>query len=285
MACLSADMATAIPLVDVHPHPDQPRRDMALTAGFLASIARHGVLVPVVLHPNGCGYVIGEGHRRVAALCELGRDTLEAHEYVVRDQPGDDARVVRVANAMRRDLRPLEWAGIYQADADEGLTHAEIAAIYDVSRAKVGQYLSLRWALEPDVREAVLDGRLGFASARALGRLSDREDGKRSKALRKHQAALLNRCAEAGWRVTSRQIENWVEKMLAESAGNGLPVGRQSHHRADPASPRPGEKVVRLLAHVDEARRLVGQMASANGCGEALLRELTAIERMVRGAK
>jgi ParB/RepB/Spo0J family partition protein len=206
-----------IPLNQIHDNPDQPRHNLNLTDAFLTSIETHGLIQPVILYPNGSGYVTGDGHRRIAGARKAGRKVLHPHEYIIRDKEAPNAKLTaRLANAYRRDLNPLEWAEIFRADlaAGEGLTHADVAETYGVSRGKVSQYLNLLRALDPRVEEEIHAGNVSFTHARQFARLSDEDDPERDARLRARQRDFLRRMRDSGWNVPTRRLKAWVTDAL-----------------------------------------------------------------------
>jgi ParB/RepB/Spo0J family partition protein len=206
-----------IPLNQIRDNPHQPRYNLNLTDAFITSIKTHGIIQPVILYPNGSGYVTGDGHRRVTAARRAGREVLHEHEYIIRDDEAPDATLTaRLANAYRRDLNPLEWAEIFRADlaAGDGLTHADVAETYGVSRGKVSQYLNLLHALDSEVEKEIHAGNVSFTHARQFARLSDDEDPDHDARLRAKQRDFLRRMRDSGWNVPTRRLKAWVTNAL-----------------------------------------------------------------------
>ncbi|HUZ54415.1 MAG TPA: ParB N-terminal domain-containing protein, partial [Streptosporangiaceae bacterium] len=54
-------------------HPGNVREDLDLTPEFLASVADTGVRIPLLVTPHdGGGFLVIEGHRRLAAAVQAG---------------------------------------------------------------------------------------------------------------------------------------------------------------------------------------------------------------------
>jgi ParB family chromosome partitioning protein len=80
-ACMPSEDAAAagrprlmIPVSDLAAHPGNVRADLNLTAEFLASVAAEGVRIPLLITPapDGTGWRVIEGHRRLAAALKSG---------------------------------------------------------------------------------------------------------------------------------------------------------------------------------------------------------------------
>jgi ParB family chromosome partitioning protein len=158
-----------LPVADIVPHPDQPRRHFAedALAELAASIAARGVIQPVIVTPHGPGQwrlVAGERRWRAAQRAQL-------HEIPAIIRELSDREVTALAlieNLQREDLNPIEEARAYHRLAEgEGLTQSEIAKLVDKSRSHVANLQRLL-ALPALVIELVEEGRLSMGHARAL---------------------------------------------------------------------------------------------------------------------
>ena len=56
----------------LHPHPDNPRKDVGDVSELAASIRHSGVMQNLTVVPFGVGYRVVIGHRRLAAAKEAG---------------------------------------------------------------------------------------------------------------------------------------------------------------------------------------------------------------------
>jgi len=102
------DNATLLPLDQIVPNPDQPRKVRGNPSPTLmASIRRFGVLQPIVVRPLQDGrYMIISGERRYRAAVALGMKEIPA---VVREMDETTAFEAAIAeNAVRQNLDPLE---------------------------------------------------------------------------------------------------------------------------------------------------------------------------------
>lgn len=155
-----------------------PRKhfDKAALQELAESIAKHGVLQPILVRPNGSDgtyeLVAGERRWRAAKIAQLERIPATVRELT-------DAEVLEiqvVENLQRADLHPLEEAEGYEAlmkcqHADgRAYTADEIAAKVGKSKSYVYQRLKLT-ALTEKSRETFYAGRLDASRALLIARI------------------------------------------------------------------------------------------------------------------
>ena len=209
-----------IATAEIEPHPDQPRRhfDEAALDELAASIARRGVIQPVIVRPLSPGrfqLVAGERRWRAAQRARL-------HEIPALVRQLDDAEVGALAlieNLQREDLNPIEEAAAYQRLSEsEGLSQADIARMVDKSRSHVANLMRLL-ALPGEVQAMLVDGRLQMGHARALIGVPD-------------PTAMAHDVAARGLSV--RATERLARKAL-RGAGEGDTPPRKARVARDPA--------------------------------------------------
>jgi ParB family chromosome partitioning protein len=154
---------------ELEPNRNQPRRsfDEQSLAELADSVARHGVLQPLLVRPiPGGGYQIVAGERRWRAARMAGLKEVPA---VVREMT--DAQVTELAlieNLQREDLNPLEEAQGYQTLMDScSMTQDDVAKAVGKSRPAVTNALRLL-GLPEDLRKLVASGTISAGHARAL---------------------------------------------------------------------------------------------------------------------
>jgi ParB family chromosome partitioning protein len=162
---------TEIPLARIRPNPLQPRRrmDEAELESLAASIADHGVLLPILVTQTLDGYQIVAGERRFRAAQLAG---LERIPVVIRQVAGrDQLELALVENLQREDLNPVEEALAFRQLIDEfGLTQEDVSARIGRARSTVANTLRLL-DLDTKVQQLVIDGALTGGHARAIGGL------------------------------------------------------------------------------------------------------------------
>ncbi|MBL0925744.1 MAG: ParB/RepB/Spo0J family partition protein [Sphingomonadaceae bacterium] len=168
-----AELATgstiaSIPIANIQPNPDQPRRhfpDEAL-AELAASIAKHGIIQPIVVRPFESGYQIIAGERRWRAAQKA-----HIHEIPALVRNFDDAETLEIAlleNIQRQDLNPIEEAEAYRKLTEVfGHSASELAELVHKSRSHVSNMMRLL-DLPPAIRELVIEEKLSMGHARAL---------------------------------------------------------------------------------------------------------------------
>ena len=166
---------TTLPLREIEPDPDQPRKrfDEAALAELAASIQENGLLQPIAVRPKplGAGYLIIAGERRWRAARLAGLDEVPALIKDVTDE--QSAALALIENLQREDLDPIEVAeGCRQLIEKYGLTQETAAKRLGKSRSAVTNSLRLL-NLPDDVRAKVSDGSLSAGHAKALLGLPD----------------------------------------------------------------------------------------------------------------
>src|SRR5262249_26969776 len=117
---------TLLPLRDVRPNPDQPRKhfDQSKLDELATSIKAHGLLQPIVVRRVTDGYELLAGERRFRAAQLAGIERLPA---LVREVD-DPLEIALIENLQREDLSPLEEAeGLAALIARHGYSHREVA--------------------------------------------------------------------------------------------------------------------------------------------------------------
>lgn len=165
----SENSAVMLKISEIEPNRAQPRKEFSEeTLGELAdSIARHGVLQPLLVRPiPGGGYQIVAGERRWRAARMAGVSEVPA---VVREMnDGEVMELALIENLQREDLNPLEEAQGYRSLIETyGLTQDEVAKTVGKSRPAVTNAMRLL-SLPPEIQKMVNHGALSAGHARTL---------------------------------------------------------------------------------------------------------------------
>lgn len=168
-AAAANDGVREVPITDVFPDPDQPRRtfDDDSLDELAASITARGILQPIVVRPTGGGgYRIVAGERRWRAA---QRAHLHQVPVIVKDY--DDNTTLEVAlleNIQRADLNAIEEGMAYlRLITQFNHTQEALGKIVHKSRSHVANLIRLL-DLPESVRGAVAAGQLSMGHARAL---------------------------------------------------------------------------------------------------------------------
>ena len=99
-----------VPVEDIQEfknHPFRVRNDEQMSE-LVKSVSENGILVPVLVrpHPNGHGYEMISGHRRMNAAMVNGQEKIQA---IVRELTDDQATIIMVdSNIQRENILPTE---------------------------------------------------------------------------------------------------------------------------------------------------------------------------------
>ncbi len=190
--------ALIVPLEQVEPDPDQPRRDWNHDDGkrklaeLIASIQEFGIFTPLLVREDGrlpdgrLRYVIIAGGRRRVAAERAG---LRELPVIVRGEEGARVRYLQlVENLQRHGLAPLDEARAYQEllDLEEEMTPPKLAERVGVSAQHIRD--RLRLLTDQVIADAVARGRLTIKAATNLRQLPDEElEGFKQRILRGDQ--------------------------------------------------------------------------------------------------
>lgn len=168
---------TRLPVREIEPDPDQPRKnfDEEALAALSASIAENGLLQPIAVRPKkaGPGYIIIAGERRWRAARMAGLEEVPVLVKEVTDEQA--AALALIENLQREDLDPIEVAeGCRQLIDRYGLTQEEAANRLGKSRSAIANSMRLLTLPEP-VREQVRTGAISAGHAKAILGLASEE--------------------------------------------------------------------------------------------------------------
>lgn len=134
-------LLAAIPIDQIHPNANQPRRfiDPQGLDELTESVRARGILQPIIVKRDGNGFMIMAGERRYRAAKSAG---LQAMPAIVRDD--DPNEIALIENLQREDLTALEEAeGLGAMVARYGYTHQALAQLLHKSRPYVSNMLVL----------------------------------------------------------------------------------------------------------------------------------------------
>jgi len=157
-----------IPIDRIRPNPHQPRKNFdAEGLGELqASIAEHGVLVPILVRERGDSYELIAGERRWRACAGLQRPNIPA--IVRRSDDRESLEVAIVENLQREDLNALEEAaGIADLIETHRYTQEQVATRLGKSRPSVTNALRILTLSEP-IKALIAEGKVSAGHAKAI---------------------------------------------------------------------------------------------------------------------
>ena len=193
----------------------EPHRQRRL----MASLADSGQQTPIVVvlsQDNGGRYVVIDGHKRIAALQQLGRDTVEATVWAM-----SEAEALLLDRSLRFSQQEcaLEQGWLLSEMGQRfGYSLEELARRFDRSVSWVSRRLGLvellPEAIQQQVREAKIGAQVAMKYLVPVARVSVDDCERMAEAFARHrcdtrQAAQLY----AAWREGSRVVR---ERILAE---------------------------------------------------------------------
>ena len=165
-----------IPVGDIVPNPQQPRKDFEINAlsELAASLRQSGVIQPVVVRRAGQGYQLIIGERRWRAAKLAGLEKIPA---VIREATdAESLELALIENLLREDLNPIEEAEAYQKLlAQFAWTQEELAERVGKDRSSIANCLRLL-KLPESIQADLRAGRLTMGHARALLSLGSAAD-------------------------------------------------------------------------------------------------------------
>lgn len=271
------ESARELPLDAIEPNPRQPRKsfDEKEAAQLAQSIGEHGILQPLLVRRIGADrYQLVAGERRWRAARQAG---LEQVPVVLTDAPdGEMLTLALVENLQREGLNPIDQAGAFQYLLDAGLTQEEVARQVGKSRAAVANAVRLL-QLPSELRELVVEGRLGEGHARALlaapaSKWADLAQATVGRGLSvrdvEQEARRLQKAAESGGSEKGGQIAPgvdaaaWEEWQREASERLQRALGTRASVLQDGAK---GGRIVLRWYTFEQLEQLVHQLSTSEG--------------------
>ena len=197
--------AVSLKISEIEPNRAQPRKDFdeAALSELAESIARHGLLQPILVRPLTLGgYEIVAGERRYRAARMAG---LTEVPVIIRElSESETMELALIENLQREDLTPLEEALGYEVLINEhGFTQEEVAETVGKSRPAVANALRLL-KLPESIAEYLKEDKITAGHARALLTLPTEE-------------IMLQVCEQIiKGNLSVRQTEKLCKKLTAE---------------------------------------------------------------------
>ncbi len=197
-----AGQVEMIPIEDILPNPQQPRRtfDRIKLLELSQSIAENGILQPLVISEREGRPVLVSGERRLRAAKLAGLHTVPCVRTEAEGMR--QALLAMIENLQREDMNCFETAeGIERLIHTYGLTQEEAATRLGYSQSAVANKLRLL-QLSHEERMVLIEGGLTERHARCLLRLKKPEE----------RRWALTEILKKG--MTVAQAEALVERML-----------------------------------------------------------------------
>jgi len=157
-----------IEISSIFANPNQPRKvfDQTALQELADSIAKHGVIMPIIVNKSGDRYMIIAGERRFRASKLAGLSTVPV---IVKNYNERQIKEISlIENLQREDLNPIEAATAMRSLMDDyGMTQEDLADRIGKSRPAIANTLRLL-NLSQDVIKLVANGTLSAGHARAI---------------------------------------------------------------------------------------------------------------------
>jgi ParB family transcriptional regulator, chromosome partitioning protein len=154
-----AAIGRMIPVEQIRPNPDQPRKAIGDLRELTDSIREKGVLEPLLVRfvPREDCYYIISGERRYHASRAAGLNEVPCIEKMADD--AETLEIGLIENIQRKDLTPFEEAdGLNRLATQFEYTHEDVARKIGRARSSVTETLSLRNIPEALRRKCVEHG-------------------------------------------------------------------------------------------------------------------------------
>lgn len=180
-----------------------------------SSIARLGLLYPLLVSPDGEEYILIEGHRRLAACRQMGMEKVRCMIQVTGSH--GIAEIAFAGNFFHKDLSPVELAGAMKDCLKKGaMSIKEMALGFHRSEHWVQKMIAVAdWPGE--ILEAIHEGAMSVSAAANLAMVSEGT----------YRSFLLRSAVEQGAtaRTTAAWLQAFQEMQPAEEAVTAEPVG------------------------------------------------------------
>lgn len=191
-----------VAMSDIKVNPNQPRKhfDKVALDELAASIKTYGLLQPIVLSPEGDGYVIIAGERRFRAAKIAGLKDISA--LIRSSEELERIEIALVENVQREDLSPLEQAiSIVRLKEQFNIDYKEIADRLGKALSTITNIVRLL-QLPENARKALETRQISEGHARTILSLKDSPE---------LQDKLLEGIIKKGWSV--RAAERFVSEI------------------------------------------------------------------------
>ena len=217
------ERAHEMKISEIEPNKQQPRRefDEQALAQLSESIARHGVLQPLIVRPlPGGSYQIVAGERRWRASRMAGLQTVPVIVRELSDR--ETAELALIENLQREDLSPVEEGEGYVTLMETyGMTQEQVAERVGKSRPAVANAVRLL-SLPPEILELLKEGSITAGHARAILSFSTAEEMQKAAQMAQQGATVRMLENAARKKPTSKKTGAGVRTKLFEETALSL---------------------------------------------------------------
>ena len=161
-----------IPVIDIKPNPLQPRKTLLKeNIDTLAeSIKINGLIQPILIHRTNNKYTLIAGQQRLAAVKQLGHDTIQAL-VTTKGTDEDNVFLAMTENLQRTDLSKLDEADCYDMLANDlKLSDLKISKRIGKSRSYIQNIRQLK-KLSPEVQKLLREEKTKYTNLEKIEKL------------------------------------------------------------------------------------------------------------------
>lgn len=166
-------LMTSLPVGSLHPHPDNPRKDLGDLTELADSIRANGIFQNLTVIPDDESYesfTVVIGHRRLAAAKLAGLDEVPC--VITRMTVKEQMQTMLLENMQRAELTVYEQAQGFQMMLDLGDTVEEVAEKSGFSVTTVRRRVKMM-ELDQDVLKEVSSRQLSLTDFDKLAQIED----------------------------------------------------------------------------------------------------------------
>lgn len=208
-----AAIGRMIPIEDLQPNADQPRKDRGDLSGLISSVREKGVLEPLLVRHiiETDKYMIIAGERRYHAAKAAG---LREVPCIEKDADEDETlELALLENLQRKDLTPFEEAdGVHALGDRLGLTHDDIAKRICKSRPTVTELFTLR-AIPDEIKALCIEKGI-LSKSQLLQVARQASEAKMRNLVRLFALGMMNRDQAREARQTSKKPRNSIFRFV-----------------------------------------------------------------------
>lgn len=205
-------------LSEIRPDPNNPRRifDDHSMQELTDSVRDKGILQPIMVRPNGKGYILVCGERRLRACVSImtihkDRDTIPAVIRTLTDEEAFEVQIIE--NLQRKDVHPMEEAIAYKAYMEKKkVSIDELAAKFAKSREYIAQRLSFN-SLIKEFQTDFYAGLLLIGHAVMLARLMPADQKDLLPEIKNHHHK------EGAWYESIDEVKDTIEQEIMHELG------------------------------------------------------------------
>lgn len=225
---------TMLPVADIYPHPDNPRKDVGDVTELADSVKKRGILQNLTVMPghwtNGEwsdeGYTTLIGHRRTAAAKQAGIESAPCR-IVTGLTKNEQVSMMLEENMQRNDLTIYEQAESFQLMLDLGDTVETLSDKTGFSKATIYHRLNLA-KLDHDVIKEKENDESFQMSLKDMYELEKIDDVKERNRILSKATSSSNLKYEVERTVKERERKKFKEEILSKIKELGIPESTEN---------------------------------------------------------